>query len=86
MRTVTTLALMLMLAAASPLAQADAPKPEPLRTDRPVEAFGDTDTGCRGWTDGCRLCRKVGDDPVCTPVGIACTPGRVVCTARTTAP
>jgi len=86
MRTAMIFALMVMFTAAPPLASADSPKPEPLRTDRPVEAHGDIDTGCRAWTDGCRLCRKVGEDPVCTPVGIACTPGPVVCTARNTAP
>ncbi|HEY6258241.1 MAG TPA: hypothetical protein VIY51_20860 [Xanthobacteraceae bacterium] len=38
---------------------------------------------CQAWTDGCRICRQEPDGKVaCSNIGIACQPGKVVCTGQ----
>jgi hypothetical protein len=53
----------------------------------PAEAVRpDGDPGCSEWSDGCRVCKRVEDGPICSTPGIACTPGLQECLHRTTGP
>jgi hypothetical protein len=48
-------------------------------TDSPV--FQGPSESCRAWTDGCRICSRAQDGKVaCSNIGIACQPGKLVCT------
>ena len=68
-------------------AQQGTPEPErapPAPASIDVYRYGDVDTGCLHWTDGCRICqRNTGDGPACSNIGIACQPTGLKCTART---
>lgn len=44
-----------------------------------VQAYG-RDGRCLAWTDGCRICMRVGDASQCSTPGIACTPSAITCT------
>ncbi|WP_375274856.1 hypothetical protein [Methylorubrum thiocyanatum] len=37
------------------------------------------DRSCTEWGDGCKVCRRIGEDVACSLPGIACTPGPVAC-------
>jgi hypothetical protein len=37
------------------------------------------DQSCSEWGDGCKVCRRIGEDTACSLPGIACTPGPVTC-------
>jgi hypothetical protein len=47
-----------------------------------VHVHNYADRACIRWTDGCRRCTREDETPICSNIGIACQPGRVVCTAR----
>jgi hypothetical protein len=47
-----------------------------------VHVHNYADRACIRWTDGCRRCSREGETSICSNIGIACQPGRVVCTAR----
>ncbi|GEO99685.1 hypothetical protein [Methylobacterium haplocladii] len=63
------------------LAPAAPPKPAPVQAVLP-----DSDPMCAEWSDGCRVCRRLEEGPVCSMPGIACTPGPQECLHRTTGP
>lgn len=70
------LALTVLLGVAPSLA--DAPKPEPLPSEAPVQKFGEAHPACLEWTDGCMVCLR---GKACSTPGIACTPRPPVCAA-----
>ncbi|MCP1535150.1 hypothetical protein [Methylorubrum extorquens] len=34
---------------------------------------------CAEWGDGCKVCRRIGEETACSLPGIACTPGPMTC-------
>ncbi|AWI87618.1 hypothetical protein [Methylorubrum aminovorans] len=34
---------------------------------------------CAEWGDGCKVCRRIGEEVACSLPGIACTPGPMTC-------
>jgi hypothetical protein len=65
---------------------ADKPVPRPLKPaggEVSVLGYGDRETTCRQWTDGCRTCtRGETGDPLCSNIGPACQPVAVTCSQR----
>jgi hypothetical protein len=48
-----------------------------------MHGYGDVDTTCLQWEDGCRACSRGTDGaPLCSNIGIACQPKNVHCTTR----
>jgi hypothetical protein len=43
-------------------------------------AFGGSHPECQEWTDGCMVCKRVGEKVACSTPGIACQPVETVCT------
>lgn len=63
------------------LAPAGSHKPTPVKTVMP-----DSDPTCSEWSDGCRVCKRLEEGPVCSTPGIACTPGEQECLHRAESP
>jgi hypothetical protein len=86
MRTASIALMLLTLPLLGALA-ADKPVPRPLKPavggDVSVMGYGDRETTCRQWTDGCRTCaRNESGDPLCSNIGPACQPVAVTCSQR----
>jgi hypothetical protein len=47
-----------------------------------IQAYGNRDSSCLVWTDGCRNCDRTDNGPSCSNIGIACQPGPIQCTKR----
>ncbi|TXN21061.1 MULTISPECIES: hypothetical protein [Methylobacterium] len=61
----------------------------PSAPHRPTSAqtvLPDSDPSCAEWSDGCHVCRRLEEGPICSTPGIACTPGPQECLHRTTDP
>lgn len=74
-------ALMLATVVIGSLVPSASHAPAPSQTVLP-----DSDPACTEWSDGCRVCRRLEDGPICSMPGIACTAGPQECLHRTTAP
>ena len=81
MRSILTATVALMLVAA---ASAQTPsQPPPAEQAVSMRGFGDADTTCREWNDGCVTCRRPdAGEAVCSNIGIACQPQAISCTRR----
>ena len=56
---------------------------QPAEKPPSVHRYGDVDTTCQQWFDGCRACDRGSDGaPACSNIGIACQPKAVQCTMR----
>jgi hypothetical protein len=59
------------------------PSKVPAETPLSLQGFGEKDSTCLAWTDGCRSCQRETDNTVnCPNLGIACQPAADKCTAR----
>lgn len=61
----------------------------PSAPHRPAQAqsvLPDGDPSCVEWSNGCQVCRRLEEGPICSTPGIACTPGAQECLHRTTGP
>jgi hypothetical protein len=82
----------LLLTSALAFAEEPAPTPAPPhaannRSDESIWMFGDREKSCFEWTDGCRGCRRYGQDDVsCSNIGTACQPKEIRCTVPADAP
>jgi hypothetical protein len=78
--TILALALLLLLGASAQ----QLPPPEIAASEASIHSYGDRDTTCAEWTDGCRTCVKPeGGDPTCPNIGPACQPKAITCSRRT---
>ena len=69
------------------MAEQAVPPVQPTAEPPSIHRYGDVDTTCEQWMDGCRACGRGGDGaPVCSNIGIACQPKAVQCTTRKEAP
>ena len=76
-----------LLVAVMAVAEQAAPPVLPAKESPSIHRYGDVDTTCQQWIDGCRACGRSSDGaPVCSNIGIACQPKAVECTARKDAP
>lgn len=72
-----------LLAAVMAVAEQSAPIGQPADEPPSIHRYGDVDTTCQQWLDGCRACSRGSDGaPVCSNIGIACQPKAVQCTSR----
>ncbi|KQS58200.1 hypothetical protein ASG32_31470 [Methylobacterium sp. Leaf361] len=53
----------------------------PARHASPAVSAAD-DPACLEWTDGCKVCRRLAEEPACSLPGIACQPGAPQCLSR----
>ncbi|MBB2962664.1 hypothetical protein [Methylobacterium sp. R2-1] len=68
------------LVAATVLIGALAPRLSHHAAPTPVPASDPAqDQSCAEWGDGCKVCRRIGEETACSLPGIACTPGPVTC-------
>jgi hypothetical protein len=64
------------------VAAAQAP-PAPPVADASIHGYGDRDTTCAEWTDGCRTCRRdEAGAPVCSNIGPTCQPAAITCSRK----
>ena len=51
--------------------------------ERHLHNYGDLDRTCLRWTDRCRNCNRGSDAiPMCSNIGISCTPDKIECVQR----
>jgi hypothetical protein len=56
---------------------------QPTDAEAHLHNYGDIDKTCIAWTDHCRSCRRRADGgPLCSNIGISCTPEKVECVQR----
>ncbi|GJE71531.1 hypothetical protein [Methylorubrum podarium] len=55
--------------------------PTPVPASEPAQ-----DRNCAEWGDGCKVCRRDGEETACSLPGIACTPGPMTCLRGTGEP
>lgn len=65
-------------AAADESAPAEAPAAPPPEV---AIAFGAGHPECQEWTDGCMVCKRVGETVACSTPGIACLPVQTICSS-----
>jgi hypothetical protein len=54
--------------------------PEIAAEEASMQGYGDRDTTCAAWTDGCITCRRADNgDPLCPNIGLACQPQPIRC-------
>ncbi|BAU89668.1 hypothetical protein MPPM_1063 [Methylorubrum populi] len=68
------------LVAATVLIGALGPRPPHHAAPAPVPASDPAQNpSCAEWGDGCKICRRIGEETACSLPGIACTPGPMTC-------
>jgi hypothetical protein len=66
----------------SPASKSPASKSPAPASNVSIQAYGNQDSSCLVWTDGCRNCDRTDNGPSCSNIGIACQPGPIQCTRR----
>ena len=69
-------------ASKSPASKSPASKSPAPASNVSIQAYGNQDSSCLVWTDGCRNCDRTDNGPSCSNIGIACQPGLIKCTSR----
>jgi hypothetical protein len=75
-------------ASMSRLAAQNSPEPAaPPSLQFSVNGYGNRDSHCLAWNDGCVTCRRDTEaGAICSNIGIACQPKEVACTQRQAEP
>ncbi len=73
------------LVAATVLIGALAPRPAHHAAPAPITDPAQN-PNCAEWGDGCKVCRRIGEEIACSLPGIACTPGPMTCLGSTGEP